>query len=642
MGLRIKIFLAFFSILVVLVGVTLYVTNTQTTAFERTRIFGELEAVQQRFEEKFKTERTHTLKLVGTIISDQKYRSFLQQVRDNFFSFAEEIAKDTDADLVSVFDEDMNIRGLASAAGSEKLKNRHVDWLKKTAAKPYFSKIISAILDDGRQRAMVMSLENGLINSVHLPLKEAQDDDYALAVVSVGHEIDDQWVKGLIGGQAVQAVFYKGNEPVASNLDPASRRSTLSAANSLGVDSGSLILNGERFIIRRGTFDQANAPSGYIFAASLDKAMAPFVAMQWNIIYTAAAALGIGILIVLFITNRIVFPIRLLVDGTRRVVNGDYNFSMKKRTSDEVGELSEAFMHMVDGLKEKEQIRNLFGKYVHPSIVNDIISNPENLERHGTRKVQTLLFSDIAGFTTISEGMDAEELVSFLNEYMGAMAGEISANDGILDKYLGDGIMAFWGPPFTKRNHAQCACEAALGMQDRLAQLREVWKAQGRPLIDMRIGLATGDVIVGDIGSEQSRDYTCIGDAVNLSSRLERVNKLYHTGIIIDHSTRKMAGDSIVTRELDTVQVKGRTKNTRIFQLVGMAGGVDGAVLESIGLYERGLASYRAGDFADAAEMFDTTTLADDPAARFMARQCRDYERNLPEDWTGVRTLDTK
>jgi class 3 adenylate cyclase len=643
MGLRAKIFLAFFGILAVLVGLTLYVTNTQTTTFERARIIEDLKSVQSRFEEKFKSERAHTLKLVSTITSDQKYRSFLQQARDNFFSFAEEIANDTGADIVSVFDEDMKIMGLSSATAGTKDPKQKTAWMKSATSVPHFSNILNSILDDGRERAMVMSLEGRLVNVVHVPLKEARDDDYALAVISVGHNINDKWVQGLVGGgKSIQAVFYKDKDPVASNLDAAKRRILLSAALAGTGSRQNFVLQGERFIVQKGTFKNAGAPSGYIFAASLDKAMAPFVALQWNIVYTSAAALGVGIVVIFLITSKIVHPIRLLVESTLRVVDGDYDFELQKHTSDEVGKLSEAFNHMVGGLREKELIRNLFGKYVHPSIVSDIMSNPENLERSGTRKVQTLLFSDIAGFTTISEGMNAEALVSFLNEYMGAMAEEISSAEGILDKYLGDGIMAFWGPPFTKENHALCACKAAYGMQRKLAELREIWGAQGRPRIDMRIGVATGNVVVGDIGSDQSRDYTCIGDTVNLSSRLEGVNKIYGTGIIIDQATNDMAGGQIVTRELDTVQVKGREEGTRIFELVGFNGDVADGIGKLIGIYEEGLAFYRQGKFSMAKASFASAAQSGDPVSEIMAGFCQEYDKNPPPDWSGIRMLDTK
>ncbi|NQV55870.1 MAG: HAMP domain-containing protein [Rhodospirillales bacterium] len=626
-----------------LVGITLYVTNTQTTTFERARIIEELQTTQLRFEEKFRTERAHTLKLVRTITSDQKYRSFLQQVRDNFFSFAEEIAKDTDADIVTIFDEDLKLRGFGAAMPNSKISKQRNVWMKNATAVPYFSETIHSVLEDGKQRAMVMSLGSRLVDMVHVPLKEARDEDYAVAVVSVGHEINDKWVEGLAGGsKSIQVVFYKNKSPVASNLNITDRKKITSAAMAAPEGSGSFVLDGERFIVQQGSFKHSGDPSGYVFTASLDKAMAPFVALQWKIFYTAAAALGVGILVIFLITNKIVLPIRILVDGTRRVVAGDYDFKVEKHTKDEVGELSEAFGHMVDGLKEKELIRNLFGKYVHPSIVNDIIANPENLERGGTRKVQTLLFSDIAGFTTISEGMDAEELVSFLNEYMGAMAAEISSSDGILDKYLGDGIMAFWGPPFTKENHALCACRAALGMQKKLFKMREIWRAEGRPRIDMRIGLATGDVVVGDIGSEHSRDYTCIGDTVNLSSRLEGVNKVYGTGIIIDLETRDMAGDTLVTRELDTVQVKGRDGDTRIFELLGIGAGFDRDMADLIETYESGLSLYRQGEFEGALKQFDIAAQKGDTASTVMSRRCREYQENPPAEWTGIRAMDTK
>ena len=342
----------------------------------------------------------------------------------------------------------------------------------------------------------------------------------------------------------------------------------------------------------------------------------------------------------MFLTNRIVFPNRMLVQGTKEILDGNYEYTVQNKSRDEVGQLARAFNFMTGGLKEKEQIRSLFGKYVHPSIVSNIMENPDNLQREGTRRIQTLLFKDIQGFTTISEGMDAEHLVGFLNEYLGAMAGELKACDGILDKYLGDGIMAFWGPPLTHGNHARLACDAALGMQIKLDDMRRDWQARGLPPIHARIGVATGEVIVGNIGSEQAQDYTCIGDTVNLASRPEGVNKAYGTRIIIDEATLDMAKGHFRVRELDTVRVKGRDGGTRIFELQGFASGQESEPEDDVRRYADALALYRAGGFADALKGFQS--IKDDPPASIMAETCRHLIKQPPENWGGIHTLTEK
>jgi adenylate cyclase len=224
------------------------------------------------------------------------------------------------------------------------------------------------------------------------------------------------------------------------------------------------------------------------------------------------------------------------------------------------------------------------------------------------------------------------------------MTEELSANGGILDKYLGDGIMAFWGEPFTTENHALLACRAALAMQARLCTSSTEWADRGLPQLRMRIGIATGEVVVGNIGSDQARDYTCIGDTVNLSSRLEGVNKIFGTRIIINAATREQAGDGIVARELDTVQVMGRWEGTRIFELVGLAGEVAPQTLALIERYEQALGQYRAGDLVTAGRSFERI-LADTPndgPSKAMLEECRAAIDSPADHWTPVRVLRSK
>lgn len=641
MGLRGKIFTAFFTILALLLGGTIHYTNSQTTEFQTAQITGQLRSTKIRFEKKFESERANLLKLVRTITSDQKYRSFLQQVKDNYFSFAEEIILDTNADMVFVVDEDMIVRGASSPSKGSKLKrDEYLATILEHVEETHVDDLLGEILETGKNTSRVLTFGRDLLNTVHVPLKESLSDDYALGVVSVGIIIDDEWVNDLLKdeGSDIHVIFYIDGRPVAANAPEDLSWAFLKAARGGGDES--FVFEKERYIGLKGAFERAGRPAGYLFVASLDKAMAPFVSLQWKIFALGVAALVFGLVVILFLTNRIVFPIRMLVRGTKEILDGNYDYTVENKSRDEVGQLARAFNSMTGGLKEKEQIRSLFGKYVHPSIVSNIMENPGNLQQEGTRRIQTLLFSDIQGFTTISEGMDAEHLVGFLNEYLGAMAGELTACDGILDKYLGDGIMAFWGPPLTEGNHARLACDAALGMQLKLADMRRDWQARGLPPIHARIGVATGEVIVGNIGSEQAQDYTCIGDTVNLSSRLEGVNKVYGTRIIIDEATLDMVNDHFKVRELDTVRVKGRDGGTRIFELQGFASSAVSKPEDNFRRYADALALYRAGGFTDALKGFQS--IKDDPPASIMAEACRHLIEQPPENWDGIRTLTEK
>jgi len=645
MGLRSKLFLVFFTIILALLVFTHYYSNSETVAFETKRITQQLQTTQARFLDRFDTESRHNLKLVQTITSDQKYRSFLQQMRDNYFSFAEEIAYDTDANIVFVVDETIALRGVFPQA-PDNLPMATTHEAQDFIDLPDVERTIEGILDSGKDRRQVVALGDSLFNSVFVPLKESLSDDYALGVVSVCIKLDDTWVAGLMADDAkdLNVIFHIDGRPVTSDMRAGHRAGAVQAALRMPGETGTIELDGERHVVLKGDFDNAGAPAGYVLTASLDKAMAPFVSLQAQILAVGLFALAIGVVTVSLLTNRIVNPIRLLVRGTREVMTGNYDYHVENRSKDEVGQLASAFNHMIGGLKEREQIRSLFGKYVHPSIVKDIMGNPEHLKMGGTRKMQTMLFSDIEGFTSISESMDAEQLVGFLNDYLGAMTEELSANGGILDKYLGDGIMAFWGEPFTKENHALQACRAALAMQARLCAKSAEWVDRGLPELRMRIGIATGEVVVGNIGSDQARDYTCIGDTVNLGSRLEGVNRIYGTRIIIDEVSREMAGDGIVARELDTVQVMGRWEGTRIFELAGLAGEVAPQTLTLIEHYEQALRQYRAGDIAAASLSFERilANTPNDGPSKAMLEECRTVIDNPADHWTPVRVLRSK
>jgi adenylate cyclase len=388
-------------------------------------------------------------------------------------------------------------------------------------------------------------------------------------------------------------------------------------------------------------FQGTGAKSGYVVAADLDRSLEPIAAMQRTILLIGGSVLVLGLLMTLAVASGIVRPLRRLVDGTHRVIEGDYTFQVENPAKDEVGELSSAFQKMVEGLRERENIRSLFGKYVHPSIVSGLLEDPENVFVGGQRQVQTLLFGDVENFVGLSSGMNAEALVEFLNSYLGAMTEELTRSEGILDKYLGDGLMAFFGPPFTPGNHALAGCVAALRMQSRLKELAAGWQAEGLPPIRTRIGLSTGEVVVGNIGSEHMRDYTCIGEAVNMASRLENLNRHYGTAIITDAATREMAGRSVMVRELDTVRVVGSDLDSHLYELISLTGEQDADTAELIERYGVALGDYRAGRFGRAGRHFEALIKPpfNDAPSRVMAARCLELKQNPRQGWDGVHEM---
>jgi class 3 adenylate cyclase/CHASE2 domain-containing sensor protein len=296
---------------------------------------------------------------------------------------------------------------------------------------------------------------------------------------------------------------------------------------------------------------------------------------------------------------------------------------------------STSYIAIVEG-REKRMIRGAFGKYVSPQVVDELVADPSRLKLGGERRAITMLFSDLAGFTSLSESLEAERLVGLLNEYLDEMVEIVLADGGTLDKYMGDAIMALYGAPTQLDDHAVHACRTALRMHRRLDTLNEQWRQEGWPALHMRIGLNSGSPIVGNIGGAKRFDYTALGDAVNLAARLEPACKIYGVATMIGEQTRAAAGDAIIVRELDVLAVYGKAEPTRVYELIGMTGDDVAGMAEVIGHYENGLNAYRDRDFELAGRYFETALelRPDDGPARLYAGRCREYMLEPPPaDW---------
>jgi len=293
--------------------------------------------------------------------------------------------------------------------------------------------------------------------------------------------------------------------------------------------------------------------------------------------------------------------------------------------------------------KQKREVVEAFSKYVAPEIVKELFKHPDKLKLGGEKRPITIFFSDVRGFTTISEKLTPELLVHLLNDYLSAMTDIIMASGGIVDKYIGDAIMAFWGAPLDQPDHAMRASEASLTMVEKLAQLREKWKKEGFPSIDIGIGMNTGDAVIGNMGSHQRFNYTCMGDNINLGSRLEGLTKEYAVQIIISESTRKLLPKVYIVRELDSVRVKGKYEPITIYELVGKQGHTLEKKISVIALFENALAKYRAQQFEAAKKLFEKAAALGDETSNIFSRRCDHFlKEKPPKDWDGVWVMKTK
>ena len=369
-----------------------------------------------------------------------------------------------------------------------------------------------------------------------------------------------------------------------------------------------------------------------------------------SLILTVLAAI-LGLLFSLFISTGITTPVRRLLDGTRAVEAGRLDASIDVTTKDEIGQLTAAFNNMVEQLRHKERLRETFGRYVDPRVVEGLIDPKALTASDGERRVMTVLFCDMKGFTSLSEGTTPQGLVKVMNHYLSTMSGPIRGHRGIIDKYIGDAIMAYWGPPFTENDEqAGLACLAAVEMAQRGVALRtELPELLGVRTIPsdctIRIGIATGEVLVGSIGSEFMMSYTVMGDAVNLASRLEGANKIYGSTSLVSETTVKAAGDAVEFREIDRLVVVGQSHPEVVFEIMGRKDELDENRLRLRESYAEGLGAYRARRWDDARRAFDAALAAvpGDGPSTAMARRVAQFQAYPPAaDWDGAWRLEQK
>jgi len=366
-------------------------------------------------------------------------------------------------------------------------------------------------------------------------------------------------------------------------------------------------------------------------------------------ILTSLAA-ALGLLFAALVSSGMARPVRRLLEGAHAVEAGRLDETLTVTSQDEIGHLTVAFNRMVEQLRHKERMRETFGKYVDPRIVEGLIDRPM-LAVDGQRRVMTVLFCDVKGFTGASEGMTPQGLVKVMNRYFSVMSAPIRDHGGVIDKYIGDAIMAYWGPPFTENaDQARLASLAALDMLERVAPLRaefpELLGVRSLPIsFDIRIGIATGEALVGSIGSELMMSYTVMGDTVNLASRLEGANKVYGGRVLVSAATVAGADEAIETREIDRVVLLGQTQQQAIFEIMGRKGKLTPVQVELRTHYSEGLAAYRGRHWDEARRAFAAALESvpnDGPSMTFIKR-IDGLATNPPGDgWDGSWHLEQK
>jgi adenylate cyclase len=371
----------------------------------------------------------------------------------------------------------------------------------------------------------------------------------------------------------------------------------------------------------------------------------------WLTIAATASTVLLGLTVAALITDRLTRPVRSLATAMRDVQQGNLNVQLPVSSRDEVGRLTDSFNFFVEQLRSKEQMKQTFGKYIDPRILEHVLAQPGAETVVGGRRQMTVLFADLVGFTNLSERLTPSLMVTLLNRHFGLQAMAVQEHHGVVDKFVGDCIMAFWGAPFVKpEEHAVLACRAAqaqLGALDTLH--RELSEITGLrrdvPTLELRIGICTGEVVVGNIGSENTRSYTVIGDTVNLSARLERANRIYGTQILIGETTAQAIDQEFETREIDIISVKGKTETTRIFELLATKGQLSPELERLRERYEQGRRAFVAQewDLAEASFRECLKLRPNDGPSQVLIRRIEILRRNPPtKNWGGAWQLVEK
>jgi adenylate cyclase len=333
------------------------------------------------------------------------------------------------------------------------------------------------------------------------------------------------------------------------------------------------------YVVKGRTYYDITAPILNIAEGRRDKIGEVHIGMNQNtitkvvryvvvaILLTTVAVLLIGILGMIVFITVLIKPIRLLVRGVSAIAAGNFDQKINIKRSDELGDLTDAFNAMARSLREKELIKGAFSKYVAKSVVDRILQHQDGLKLGGEKKVVTIFFSDIRGFTPMSESLTAEQVVHILNEYFTAMSGIIFKYEGTLDKFMGDAIMAIYGAPIDMPDHAERAVMTALAMGEKMKELQAKWRMEGRSEVNIGIGINTGEVVVGNIGSMERMEYTAIGDNVNLTQRLESVAEKGQ--ILISASTYERVKHKVNASMLDPIKLKGKTEKVIAYNVEG-------------------------------------------------------------------------
>jgi adenylate cyclase len=388
--------------------------------------------------------------------------------------------------------------------------------------------------------------------------------------------------------------------------------------------------------------DPGSVPIAAVLQRSLEDGLRPYRLLEVVLLFLAALAIAVTLLGAIRIARRITRPIANLAAAAREVERGNYDVDVSVTGSFEITELARAFQGMTQGLIERDNMRDLLGKVSSPQVAEQLLQG--EIELGGAEVQATVIFTDVRNFTALAEKLTPTQSLQLLNEFLTEISRIIEAHGGVVDKYIGDGVMGVFGAPVPKDDDAQRAVRAAIAIRDGVRALGKSLAARGMPSPEVGCGMNTSLVIAGNIGSPTRLNYTVLGDGVNLASRLEGLTKRYHVPIVAGARTREGI-DGVVWRELDKVRVRGRVNSERIYEPLGPEGAIGYYEMDQLLAWHTALENFRKRRWGIARATFETLSVQ--PSYGRLCEIYLGYIRELehkppPSDWDGAFTLYEK
>ncbi len=518
---------------------------------------------------------------------------------------------------------------------------------EKHGAEFAYPGLIEAAEDNEYGEASAVLLVDGRpVQIVVVPLLTPTPD----AWICVGFTIDDRMAKGLkeISNSEISFVTKSTKADWITVATTLPQQNTLQLKTNLQGQhwkanvSTIFSLSDEQYVSLVVPLEKSSNRVLAVLQRSLDMALAPTRRLSLLLAGLFTLGLALSAVAAVIIARRVTRPVLTLVDGAHRVKDGDFEEPVIVQQQDELGELANSFNTMMNGLAERDRVRDLLGKVVSMEIAEELLS--KDIELGGEEREVTVLFSDVRNFTQLCENRSPQEVLSILNAYLTRVSDVIESQGGVVDKFIGDAVMSLFGAPLNHADDAARAMRTATGMCEALKDLNTEFRAQGKPELAIGIGINTAVVVAGNMGSQTRLNYTVIGDGVNLASRLEGLTKQYGVPVIVSKETRDAAPEFFY-RELDLVCVKGKTEPVAIYQPIVCDENTESETMETLEQYQVCLQHYRNRDWDSAIKCFIELSkkYPEDSLYQLYLARLESFKANPPpDDWNGVFAFQEK